>query len=77
MKTVYTINEALTSPPAKTTNNTTEESSSVIFDDGDGKRAKTETMTATITPIISQSPSEEIEDPILHVIGDDFNEFII
>jgi len=83
LKTVYTINEALTSPPAKATNNTTENSSSVIFDDDKRTEIKTTTTvttsTTTITPqspTIFQSPSEEIEDPILHVIGDDFNDFL-
>ncbi|GBB90900.1 hypothetical protein RclHR1_00180038 [Rhizophagus clarus] len=75
LKTVYTINEALTSPSTKTTNNTTEDSSSVIYEDDKTTMVTTPTTT-TITSIISQSPSEEIEDPILHVIGDDFSEFI-
>uniref|UniRef100_A0A1D1YUP1 Uncharacterized protein n=1 Tax=Anthurium amnicola TaxID=1678845 RepID=A0A1D1YUP1_9ARAE len=91
LKTVYTINEALTSPAgtaatntataattATTVNTRKDSSSSIIFD---GEEAETKTTATkmtmiTTTPVISGSPVEEIGDPILHVIGDDFNEFV-
>ena len=69
METVYTINEVLISP--STTNDTTKDSS-IIFDNGEEAETKSEKSKV----MISESPSEEIEDPILHVIGDDFNDFI-
>ncbi|RIA91058.1 hypothetical protein C1645_822541 [Glomus cerebriforme] len=71
-KTWKTVYEVIS--PA-TTNKKTSDSSPIIFDNGEGEEVETKT-TITTTPVISDSPSEEIEDPILHVIGDDFNEFI-
>jgi hypothetical protein len=69
LETVYTINEVLISPA--TTNNSTTDSS-IIFDNGERVETKSEKSKVTI----SESPSEEVEDPILHVIGDDFNDFV-